>query len=218
MAGRVRVEIAGGLVGQQQARPVGDRPRDGDALLLAARQLRRPVHQPVLEAEEAQKLGGAAPRLLAREPADELGHHHVLLRRELGQQVVELVDEAHLLAAQARALGVAHRRGGLAADIYLAPVRPLQQAGDVQERRLAGTRRGHEGHQLAGPDRQVGAAQDLEGALGLLVAPLHPGEEQRRHRLCAGGFGRGTHRRRSLPAQPYRKACTGSSRAARQEG
>ncbi|RYI19316.1 MAG: cupin domain-containing protein [Acetobacteraceae bacterium] len=40
---RVRVEVAGGLVGEQQARAVGDRARDGDALLLAAGEFRRPV-------------------------------------------------------------------------------------------------------------------------------------------------------------------------------
>ena len=38
-----RVEVAGRLVGEQDARRVGDRARDRDALLLAARKLRRPV-------------------------------------------------------------------------------------------------------------------------------------------------------------------------------
>ena len=42
LAGGV-VELAGGLVGQQQPRAVGERARDGDALHLAARELRRPV-------------------------------------------------------------------------------------------------------------------------------------------------------------------------------
>ena len=37
------VQLAGGLVGQQQARPVGQRARDRHALHLAARELRRPV-------------------------------------------------------------------------------------------------------------------------------------------------------------------------------
>ena len=35
MAGGAGVEVAGGLVGEQQARAVGDRAGDGDALLLA---------------------------------------------------------------------------------------------------------------------------------------------------------------------------------------
>ena len=41
VAGRVRVEVAGRLVGEQQARRVGDRAGDGDPLLLAARQFGR---------------------------------------------------------------------------------------------------------------------------------------------------------------------------------
>ena len=39
----LRVELARGLVGEQELRRVGQRARDRDALLLAARQLRRPV-------------------------------------------------------------------------------------------------------------------------------------------------------------------------------
>ena len=60
--GGAHVEIAGRLVGQEDARRVGDRPGNGDALLLAAGKLRRPVHQPLLEPEIGQQLHGARPR------------------------------------------------------------------------------------------------------------------------------------------------------------
>ena len=65
VVGGARIEIAGRLVGQQDARRVGDRARDRDALLLAAGQFRRPVRQPLLEAEIAQQLGAraCAPRV-----------------------------------------------------------------------------------------------------------------------------------------------------------
>ena len=58
------VEIAGGLVGEDQSGPVGERAGDGDALLLAARKLARPVGQPLGEAERAEQGFGAlaAPR------------------------------------------------------------------------------------------------------------------------------------------------------------
>ena len=58
------------------------------------------------EAEIAEKLVGALARLLAREPADHLRQHHVLDRRKLRQQMVKLIDEADLGAADARALGI----------------------------------------------------------------------------------------------------------------
>ncbi len=59
VVGRARVEIAGRLVGQQDARRIGDRARDRDALLLAAGQLRRAVRQALLQAEIGQ---AARPR------------------------------------------------------------------------------------------------------------------------------------------------------------
>ena len=60
--GRVRVEIAGGLVGQDQARRVGQRPADRDPLLLAAGQPGRPV-------VEARRRAPAARAARARAPA-----------------------------------------------------------------------------------------------------------------------------------------------------
>ena len=61
VAGGVRIEVAGRLVGEQKARRVGDGAGDGDALLLAARQLRRPVVEPLAEAEKDEELPGRAP-------------------------------------------------------------------------------------------------------------------------------------------------------------
>ena len=61
------IEIAGRLVGEQDARRIGDRARDRDALLLAAGQLRRPVRQAILRARDtttARRRVRALPRLL----------------------------------------------------------------------------------------------------------------------------------------------------------
>ena len=63
MVGGVRVEISGRLVGQQHARRIGDRARDRDALLLAAGKFRRPVREPLAQAEIGQQLGRALARL-----------------------------------------------------------------------------------------------------------------------------------------------------------
>ena len=69
MARGVRVEIAGRLVGEQDARGIGDRAGDRDALLLAAGQFRGPVLEPLLQTEIAQQLGralAAPPRATGR--------------------------------------------------------------------------------------------------------------------------------------------------------
>src|SRR5262249_27375512 len=52
--GGLRVEIAGRLVGQDQLRVVDERARDGDPLLLAARELARLVVVPVGEAHDLE--------------------------------------------------------------------------------------------------------------------------------------------------------------------
>ena len=49
------VERAGRLVAQQHVGPLGDRARDGDALLLAAGELRREVVEPVVEADQTER-------------------------------------------------------------------------------------------------------------------------------------------------------------------
>ena len=59
VVGGLGVEIAGRLVGEQDARAVGDRAGDGDALLLAARELRRAMGLARGEAEIAEQLARA---------------------------------------------------------------------------------------------------------------------------------------------------------------
>ena len=60
--GRFGVEVAGGLVGQQQQRAVGERAGDGDALLFAARKLRRAVLQARFEAHAGEQVARALRR------------------------------------------------------------------------------------------------------------------------------------------------------------
>ena len=63
VVGGADVEIAGRLVGEKDARRIGDRARDRDALLLAAGEFRRPVREAILEAEIGQH---SAPRAVPR--------------------------------------------------------------------------------------------------------------------------------------------------------
>ena len=109
MPGGARVEVSRGLVGQQNARRVGDRARDRNPLLLAAGKFRRPVREALLQSEIAEQVGGAARGFLAREAADHLRQDHVLDRGKFHQQMMELVNEADLRAADARALGIRQR-------------------------------------------------------------------------------------------------------------
>ena len=66
-AGRLGVEIAGRLVGQQQRRVGDDRAGDGDALFLPARQLARVVLLAVAEADDAERRHHVLAALLLRQ-------------------------------------------------------------------------------------------------------------------------------------------------------
>src|SRR5207245_2243029 len=62
---RAAVEVARGLVSQQDGWPIDERACDGDALLLAARKLARPVPEACLEPHAAERLFDARAPLAA---------------------------------------------------------------------------------------------------------------------------------------------------------
>src|SRR3546814_6330553 len=98
------IEIAGRLVGQGELRRVGECPRNRYALLLSTRELAGTMARPPLQPDLTQKLDRPRGRLAARTSGDHLRQGDVLLGRELGQQVVELIDEADLRQAEGRPL------------------------------------------------------------------------------------------------------------------
>ena len=62
-------------------------------------------------------------------------------------------------------------RGGDGIDIDLAGIGMLEQAGDMQQRRFAGARRRDQRHRLAGPDRELGALENVERGVALPEMP-----------------------------------------------
>src|ERR1700737_2247946 len=67
-----RVEVPGGLIGEQDQRTVHERPRDGDALLLAAGELVREVVGLLCQTDEVEDLRNLRPRDVTRS-TDDLG-------------------------------------------------------------------------------------------------------------------------------------------------
>ena len=98
LGARAGVEVAGRLVGEDDLRPAGEGAGDGDALLLAARELRRAVLQAVRQPDglddvvEPGGVGLAAGE--ARRERDVLG------RGQRRDEVERLEDEADAVAAQ----------------------------------------------------------------------------------------------------------------------
>src|SRR5690606_26410380 len=129
MAGH-RIEIAGWLVGQQNRRVVGQRARDGDALLLAAGELRGIVVGALRQAHLLEQRAGSRRGLA--DAGDLHGYEHVLERRQRRQQMEELEDEADTRAAQAREAVLVERGDVDALDEYAPGARGIE-AGDEAE-------------------------------------------------------------------------------------
>jgi hypothetical protein len=94
------VEVAGWLVGEDDARLVAERARNRDPLALAARERRGQMLGPVCEPDLFQQLRGPAACRARRAPGQQRGQLDVLRGGELLHQMEGLEDEANRVAAQ----------------------------------------------------------------------------------------------------------------------
>ena len=171
-----RVEIAGRLVSEKDLRVIGQRPHDRNALLLAAGKPRRAVTEAGAEPDPLQQRSGLVAGGAARHAGDHLRQHHVFQRRKLGQQVMELVNEAERPPAQQGAMLVGQVAAIAPLDQDGAAIGPLQQPSDMQQGRFAGARRAHQRDDLAGAEHEIGAVQHRQLHLALPEHAAHPAQ------------------------------------------
>jgi hypothetical protein len=131
------VDVAGGLVGQEQSGPGDHRAGDGDPLLLTAGEGGRQGGEMLLQADPGQELLGVPPDLRAPLACDTQGQGHVLHRGEVVQQA-EILEHHADLAAHERPLGAGQIRHVPSEQGDSAAARALGQIDQAQERRLAG--------------------------------------------------------------------------------
>ena len=155
------VEVARRLVGEEHRRARHERAGDGDALLLAARELGGPVRAAVLEAGRRQEL--LEPLALGPRACDRERQGDVLLRRQHREQVEELEDEADVATPELREVVVLERRDVDAVDLDRAARRLVETGEDVHERRLARPGRAHDRCQVAAGDVERDAAKRVDG-------------------------------------------------------
>ena len=154
LAGRL-IQLAGRLVGQQQARPVRQGAGDRHPLHLAARQLRRPMIGAVAEARRSRAAracaaGAAAPAA----PASACGSSTFSAAVSIGSRKKRWNTKPICAAAG----GCAPRRRARATSrpskSSVAARGRVDASEDVQQRRLAAARRPAHGHVLALRDPQ----------------------------------------------------------------
>ena len=153
---RLAVERPGRLIAQQDLGLFRDGPGDSDALLLAARELRREVIHTLVEANDRQRFFGR------HRPFGDLRHQrHVLTRREARNEIVELEYEADVLAAKHGQLAFARIRQVMIIEREFAVGRRVEPAEDVEKSRFAAARRSQQHDEFAGPEFEVDPPERL---------------------------------------------------------
>ena len=89
-----RIDVAGRLVGDEQLGPADHRAGDGDALLLAARQGRRPGAGAVGEADPGEHLAHRRLEILVLDPGDPQRQRDIVEGRQVRDQPEILEDDA----------------------------------------------------------------------------------------------------------------------------
>src|SRR6056297_2012312 len=154
------VEVAGGLVGEDDLRARRERARHGDALLLATRQFAGQVPEPVSQPDRGDDL--VDPGRVARLAAEHHRQPDVLVGRQRRHEIERLEDEAHLCPAEfGDGLVVEGGQVG-AADVGGTGGERVEPGEAVQQRRLAGAGRPHDGGELAGLERHGDAVEGVD--------------------------------------------------------
>src|SRR5437879_8705486 len=157
--GSCTVQLTRGLVSQHNARAVGNRACDGDALTLPAGELRRSKQQSVAQTNRLQDAAGALVTLDSAGAGGLERQHDVFDCGQVIQQMETLEHEAKRAQANARPVGVAQRPDVLAIEAHRAFARRIEQADQLQERALARTGGAHDGDQLTRLDAHADVAQ-----------------------------------------------------------
>jgi hypothetical protein len=164
-----RVEIACGLVSQDQTRPVDEGPGHGHALHFTTRYLVGIVVAAIPEAKLGEEVFHPSPDLWLALGLEQAGEGYILGHGKDRNQVEELEDDPHLVTAVAGKLAVTQAGDILTVHEDAPSVRPVQAADEAQECGLATAALAHDGHELPRPDRE---AEVVDGKDPLLAEQI----------------------------------------------
>jgi hypothetical protein len=177
------------------------------------------------QADEGQQLVDPRPMPAERIAGNEERQAHVLGHAEQRDEVEVLEHEAGLRAPGQGPLLLVEARDADPVDHDLAGGRQVESAQEVQHRRLAGSRRAHDGNEFAAIDGQGDAAQRLDAGLAERVALDEiTGLEDHRHFRSLPIIARSTVARSGARArrpdvdQPNRKPMTAPTIDSRKPG
>jgi acyl-CoA thioesterase-1 len=163
----VAVQIPGRLVGEENARSVGEGAGDRHPLLFAAGELRREVVETVAEPDALEDVARAFHYMVL---APQLERHlHVLDRGECRDQLKALEDETDLFAAHAGPRILVHRRDVDSVEVNRTVRRCIKTGEETEESSFAAAGGTHDRDELALLDRERDVAQDYEPVIPALI-------------------------------------------------
>src|SRR5216684_1032528 len=158
--GEVGIEIAGGLVGNEQRRLRDHRARDAHTLLLAGRELEGSAFLLAEQADLIERSADALVDFALRHAGDDQRQGDVVRHGPVVQQLVILKYHANASAKLGDAAGL-YTCGILVVDEHLAAGRALDERDQFQDAALAGTGVARQKRQLAVIDLERHAGQGL---------------------------------------------------------
>ena len=171
------VEIAGGLVGDEDRRIGRQCPRQRDPLLFAAGKLRGIVVAPFGKADGGEFSLGADVGI--RNAGQFKRYRDVLQGGHRRDEMKGLENDADMAAAEARQRVFTEPAEGLPGHDNVAGVGPFEPGHYHQQRRLAGTRGADEANCLTGTYMQVDALEDMDPRCAASERQVDPGERDR---------------------------------------
>ncbi len=180
------IERAGWLVGEDHLGIVDQGPRHGDPLLLATRELAGRVAQALAKAQPAQQLSRFLAPFFQIKTGIDCRYLDILRRRQAGEQIVALEDEAEGLAPQGGKLIGVQRADILATHLIGSASRPVEAAENVHQGRLARPGLADNRDELAGMHLNRDTIERVHGCLARAINPLDLLEFQQGRRGCHG--------------------------------
>jgi hypothetical protein len=153
----VSVQIAGGLVRQEQRWSGCEGSRQGDSLLLASGQLRWEVMRAIRQADLIEERVSSTTRIGCAGEVER--EHHVFAGCEIREELKALEHEADLVAAHESQAILIHRLEGLAVDAHATLGWAIQAGDQAEEGGLPAPRWAEYGGELSGRDLQIDPCQ-----------------------------------------------------------
>ena len=178
------VQVAGGLVGDNQRRVGDNRPRDADALLLAAGKLARPMSHAIRQANQLQDRHHLALAFGTRQRQEQERQLDILIGAQDRQQVIELEHEPDVPRAPARQLPLRHGGDEVLPDPDLALAGAIQTGDQIQQRGFARAAWPHQAEIFAFRHVEVQVVEDVDllaAAREVLVNAPHAHNRLRGH-------------------------------------